>query len=249
MAYLEKHWKTFLRSFKLDALAFKLLVTDMLFILTLMLAYSVLYAFWMRNLLGISALLGIESGGMPAASSINTLKVWNAFAIKTIIILVVSILLYILLISLYSAFSHTFINRKNFTLKLFLNFISIYSLSTLLYLTLITIMFFISQNIILIAWCILIITMIYLYMLLIFYLVTNDGKFLKIVRHGLKSMIRLHDTLIPLVLGFILMTLATIVIELLFGKFLALSVILLLLAFLYLATWLKKYLHHVIHEI
>jgi hypothetical protein len=249
MKYVDKHWKTFLNSFRLDALAFKLLVTDILFILTVILTYGILYAFWMKNVLSVSAILGVENGDVPAVSNIDILGMWNIFIAKTLFILILCVLLYILLISLYSAFSHTFINRKDFTLRLFLNFLCIYAILTLLYFIMIAMIYSLSSDTMFIAWSVIILTMIYLYSLLIFYLVTNDGKIMKIVRHGLKDMAKLHYTLPPLVLGLLLLTLISIVIGLLLGNLLLLSATLALLTFLYLATWLKKYLHHIIREV
>lgn len=246
--YAERHWKMFVRSMKLDALMFKLFITDILFILTLTLSYIVLYAFWVKNIVSISSILGIDEN-VPAISNMDILGLWNAFITKVIIILILGLLLYILWISIYSAFSHTFINKKDFTFKLFLNFLGIYASLTLIYMLLVALMFFLSQNIMFIAWSIIILTMLYLYSLLIFYLVTNGGNFTKILHHGLKSMIRLHDTLLPLLLGFLLMTAGMLILGLLLKGMPILLSICALMIFLYLVTWLKRYMHGIIHEV
>lgn len=249
MTYLDKHWKIFLKSFELDKLAFKLLATDIVFILTLVISYAILYMFWLKNLLSVSSIFNITSGDTLALSKIDITGLWHLFIIKIILILFVGVILYIVLISVYSALSHTFMNRKNFTLKLLLNFIGIYTILTVLWILLSIIIFNLSNNIVEIAWAIIIFTLLYLYALLIFYLVTNDGKFTKILHHGLKCMIQLHHTLIPILLGFVLMLLTSIIIGLLLGKFLVLSGVIALLIFLYLLTWFRKYLYHVIHEV
>jgi hypothetical protein len=249
MLYIQKHWKIFLKSFNIDMLALKLLATDILFIFTLVLSYSLLYLFWLKNVFSVATLLGISNGVVPAASNMDISALWHSFIIKVLLILLLGVLIYLVLISLYSAFSHTFINRKKFTLKLFLNFLSIYSILTFLYILVSVIIFNISNNIIAIAWGVIILTLLYVYALLIFYLVINDGTFSKILHHGWKSMIRLHDTLLPLAIGLILIMITSIIIELLFGNFIIVSAILAMLVFLYLTTWLKKYLHHIIHEV
>jgi len=249
MTYVNKHWKIFWKSFKLDELALKLFVTDIVFILTLAVSYGILYLFWLKNLLSVSAIFGISSGDTLALSNIDMTGLWHSFIIKIILILFVGVILYLILISLYSAFSHTYINHKKFTLKLLLNFLGIYAILTALFILLSTTIFNLSNNIIEIAWAIIVLMLLYIYALLIFYLVTNDGKFTKILHHGWKSMIRLHDTILPLLLGFVLMILTLIIIGLLIGKLVVLSGLIALIVFLYLTTWLKKYLYHIIHEI
>jgi len=245
--YFDKHWRAFLRSFRLDVLTFKLFITDILFILTIILAYDIVYAFWIKNVVSISSILGIEEGVVPAVSTIDIAGAVQSFLTTLIIIAIVIVIIYVFLISLYGAISHTFMNDKRLTLKLFLNFLSIYSLMTLSYILLTIMIFILSQNVWLIAGMVIFLTAAYIYSMLIFYLVISDKKFKQVIRHGFKSIIRVHDTLIPIFLGTLFLVISFTVIVLLLGD-MVLSAVLILLSALYVLTWTRRYMHRMIHE-
>ena len=77
--YAERHWNIFLRSIRPDALTFKLFITDILFILTIILAYAILHVSWVKNLVSISSILGVEEN-MPAISNLDILGLWNSLS-------------------------------------------------------------------------------------------------------------------------------------------------------------------------
>jgi hypothetical protein len=81
-----------------------------------------------------------------------------------------------------------------------------------------------------------------------FYLMVNDGKWSRVWGRSLKKMIRLHDTLLPLILGALLLFIGVTIIGWVFSGII-ISGILLSLLILYMFTWLKKYLHHILHGV
>jgi len=247
--YWSKHWNIFKRSLRFDSTLLKLIFTDIGFIITLFLSYVLIYFFWIKNMLSVSYLMNIlDTAQTSAVSSSEVMNAWNHFITTVIFIVLLIILLYIILLSIYSALSHIFITKNKLGAKLFLNFIYIYAILTLIYFLLVLSIFYLSNNILLIAWGVLILTIIYLYSLLIFYLVTNDGNISKIFSHGFKSIIKFHNRLPPILLTSIMFAILLPILNIIFGWnylifFLAITILL-----LYLLNWMKKYLHHIIHS-
>jgi hypothetical protein len=250
MDYLKEHWNLLKHSFDIDSLTWKLLLTDIGFIFSLLLSYTLLYLFWAKNLLSLQNILEIAQTGQILGSTpgVSIVQLWNRVILNIVLVLVFTIIIYVLLISLYGALSHKFLSKKDFTIKLLLNFLSVNSILTVVYLLLLISVFCLSKNIKLAVWGIIVFTLLYLYALLIFYLVTKDDKLTKIFVHGFKSMVKLHYTLVPIILFIILMSLFSFIISIVsFGNTIVLTV-LALIAFFYLITWIRKYLHHVIHD-
>lgn len=247
--YFRKHWIILKNNFKLDDVTIKLILTDIGFILTLMLSYVLVYMLWARSVFSLSSLLDTISAQIPdSALGVETINLWHTFITNVILFAIVVIILYAVLISIYSAVSHKIITKNKFSAGLFLNFIYVYMILTLVYLLLLISIFYLSNNIMLIAWGILIFTLLYVYALLIFYLVTKEGKLSIILVHGFKSMILLHNTLPPIILSILIWIIFTIVVHFIFGKLLIVTISLVLFSILYLATWVKRYLYHIIHS-
>ncbi len=250
MDYLKKHWNILKHSFNVDYLTWKLLLIDLGFIFTLILSYSILYALWIKNLFSLQNIIDVAQTGqvLDVMPGLSITQLWDKLIFNLILIGVLAVLIYIILISIYGAISHKFISKKEFSLKLLLNFLCVNTILTVVYVSLIISIYYLSNEIKLIAWSIVIFTLLYFYALLIFYLVTKNDKLSKIFMHGLKSMIKLHYTLIPMILSIILFSVyLTIIYFLSFGN----TVILALLGIVglfYILVWTKRYLHHVIHD-
>ncbi|MGV8171225.1 MAG: hypothetical protein ACP5OA_00855 [Candidatus Woesearchaeota archaeon] len=251
MKYFDKHWKAFLRSFRIDALLLKLFLIDIFSILTLAVSLIVLYALWIKNSSYMYPIFNIRDIESLIASGIDISSLWNTFIMNVIFMILAGIVLSIFILSIYSSISNMLMNRKRFTWKLFSNFLSIYSILTSGYISLMLLLFMIftkSRNLMLIVWSMIILTILFLYFLLIFYLVINDGKWSKIWALSLKKMIRLHDTLLPVLLGVLILLIGVTIIGWIFGSIL-ISGILMLVLILYIFTWLKKYLHHIFYNV
>jgi hypothetical protein len=248
--YFTRHWNILKNSFKLDSTTLKLILIDFGFILTLIFSYFLLYALWLRNLLTVSGLLNVVYSGQLSAAlpGENALKIWNTFVFNVILLFILILLLYVIILSVYSAVSHNAITKNRLTLRLILNFLAVYSILTIIYLLFTISVFYLSKNIMMITWSVIIFTLIYLYFLLIFYLVTKEGKLSQIFNHGLRSSIKLHNTLLPILLAIILFGILTLLIQLVFGKILLILTLLVIISLLYTSTWIKRYLHHVIHS-
>ena len=158
------------------------------------------------------------------------------------------LLLYMVFLSIYSALSHMSITKNKFSTKLFLNFIYVYTIFTVIYLLLMLAIFYISKDIVLAAWCVILFTILYLYILLIFYLVTKDGNLSQIFSHGFKSMMKLHHTLPPIALALVMFLILISIVMLIFSSIPLIVFILFLLIIIYLSNWMKKYLHQIIHS-
>lgn len=250
MIYIKKHWAIFKKSFNLDLLLVKLCITDIIFMISLIFSYYLVYFFWIKNVLSITNILSVtQSNILPEnISGTALLNSWNTFIFNLVLLIILIVLIYVVLLSIYGAVSHKFITNNKFSSKLFLNFFYIYGILTSIYLLIIISIFYLSTDVWLIAWSIFILTIIYMYFLLIFYLVINDAKLSKIFHKGFTSLIKLHHTLMPIIVFFILFTLVFLVMALIFGKLIILFVILSLLFILYLINCLKRYLHQIIHS-
>ncbi len=250
MNYLQKHWEILKNSFKLDDLTWKLPLIDIGFVLSLFVFYALILFLWVRTYLSFENLVAIAQSGQALAytSGTSITQLWIKSIWMIILIFVLIVLAYVLLLSLYGALSHKFLSKKTFTSKLFINFLCVNAILTLLYIVFVVSIFTLSSNIKLIAWGMIIFTLLYIYALLIFYLVTKEDKLAKIFVHGFKSMIKLNHTLVPIVLSIILFAIVSIVIYLISFWSTILMTILAFLLLFYLITWVKKYLHHIVHE-
>ena len=248
--YFVKHWNILKKSFKLDDVIYKLILTDIGFIITLLISYTMVYFLWVRTLLSVPNLLSMFSTGQVPRTvpGEELIRSWNIFVTNLMLILVLIVILYILILSIYGAISHVFMTKNKFSIKLFLNFIYIYLILTLLYALFLIAIFYLSKDIWLSACGVILFTVLYIYSLLIFYLVINGGPLSKVISHGLRSMIRLHHTLVPIILSIIIWLILVVIIQLLFAKLLVVSVPLITLSMIYTLSWTKKYLHHVIHS-
>jgi hypothetical protein len=247
--YFLKHWNILKNSFVIDGTILKLICIDLGFIFTILLSYMLLYALWLRNTSAVSNLLNmIYSGQLTDVAGYNLPKIWHQFLINTILLFVLIILIYILLLSVYGALSHTIITKNRFNWRLILNFICVYSGLTGIYLFFLIAMFFLSKNIMLLTWGLIIFTFLYLYLLLIFYLVTKEGKFGQILVHGFKSALKLHNTLPPMILALLILSILTVLIQVLFGGLSILITLLVLVSLLYISAWIKRYMHKIIHS-
>jgi len=247
--YFFKHWNILKKSFNFDSVLFKLMLIDIGFIVSLFLSYVLVYFLWIRNILTVSYLVNIlntpQISDVPASEIVSA---WNHFVTAATLILLLVLLLYMIVLSIYSALSHMSMTKNKFSARLFLNFICTYTIFTLIYLLILLSIFYFSKNILLAAWCLILITILYLYTLFIFYLVTKDGKLSQIFSHGFSSMIRLHHTLPPIVLALIMFLAFLSIVLLIFGNWPFIVFMLLLLIMIYLSNWMKKYLHQIIHS-
>jgi len=249
MKYIDKHWKILKKSFKADFVALKLALLDIGFLLTLVLSYTLIYFLFVRSYLSISNILDIANGGKipPSMSGMNMTVLWNTFVADVIIIIVLAVLLYVLILSVYGTISHLCLTNNKFKMNILINFIYIYALFTLVYLLLMVLVFVVSKNIMTAAWITLIMTLVYAYIMLVFYLVIKDDHLYKILKHGFKSMIRIHDTIVPIVLSMIMLSVLSIIFTLLFSQFILLLGILLYISTIAVMIWLRRYMHELIH--
>jgi hypothetical protein len=251
--YAHTHWTSIKNSFEFDSITLKLILLDVSLIFTLMLSYVLIYFLWVKNLFSVSNILSlINSGSLPdpntGISSSDLLNSWNNFIFNVILIIVVAVLLYIIIISIYSALGHKILTRNKFSLKLFLNFLASYALWTLIYILSILLLFHISTDIIFIAWIIISITLLYLYALLIFYITTSGNNLSGVLLKGLKSMLKLHHAVPVLLCTLILFSVIGGIMAFVFQKIPVISVILIFVIVLYSNSWIKRYMHQVLHS-
>lgn len=249
MNYLQKHLRILKNSFKVDMTFFKLGLIDLGFVLTLILSYMLIYFFYVKDYLSISNLLSIANNGRtpPSMSGMDMNILWNTFVANSIVIILVTLILYVIILSIYGTISHLCLTNNKFKRNILINFIYIYALFTLIYILLSILIFFMITNIMTAAWIIFVLTIIYLYAMMIFYLVIKDDKIGKIFRHGFKSMIKIHDTIIPIIISIIALSIICFIIVLLFNQFVMFAGILIYLSFIIVLIWFRRYMHVLIH--
>jgi len=246
--YVSKHWSIFKKSFNFDSVLFRLLLLDVGFILILFLSYLLVYFLWIKNTLILSNIVSILN--TMQASTVPTSEIiisWHHLLLSVILMLLLILVLYILLLSIYTVLSYVIMTKKRFSLKVFLNSILIYLMFTVVYLLILLLVFYLFKNVWLAAWSVILITLLYLYTLLIFYLVIDDNGLLKVFGLGFRNMIKLYDTLPPILFALIMFLIIIAIITLIFGSIPLVVFLIVLLAIVYLSNWMKKYLHQITH--
>ena len=246
--YVSKHWSIFKKSFNFDSVLFRLLLLDVGFILILFLSYLLVYFLWIKNTLILSNIVSILN--TMQASTVPTSEIiisWHHLLLSVILMLLLILVLYILLLSIYTVLSYVIMTKKRFSLKVFLNSILIYLMFTVVYLLILLLVFYLFKNVWLAAWSVILITLLYLYTLLIFYLVIDDNGLLKVFGLGFRNMIKLYDTLPPILFALIMFLIIIAIITLIFGSIPLVVFLIVLLAIVYLSNRMKKYLHQITH--
>ena len=222
MSYISKHWKLLKNSFMIDSMALKLAALDAGMILTVMISYIFVYYMFLRSYLSISNIIYVANTGKVPSSigGMDMTVLWNTFVANVIIATLITLVLYVLILSFYGIISHNILTNNRFKFNTLANFIYIYSLFTLIYVLLSILIFSTVKSIIAASWLIIILTLVYLYAMLIFYLVIKDDKIPKILSHGFRAMAKLHDTLVPIMLAIIMLAIVSAVLALLFKDYL-----------------------------
>ena len=247
--YALKHWKQLRNSVKLDSTMFKLLLIDIGFFVTILLSYVLIYYYYIRNYLTINNLLAVANvASPPSMSGVDVVAVWNNFLFNMILMVILAVLIYISIISIYSALSHFVLTHNKFNLKLIKNFVVIYSILTLIYLSLIVLVFSSINNVMTSAIIMIILSIIYSYFMLIDYLTINDSGISKNIIKGLKHIIRLHHKILPLLTYIISASILLSIALILFKNYLGICIIAIYLSISISFVWLRRYLHGIIHE-
>jgi hypothetical protein len=243
--YFDDHIDILKHSFNIDRTFIKLMCIDIGFLVTLVLSYGIVYIVWTKNLVSIASIYNILNTALSPEiiPTAEVIRLWNHFVITAILVMIAVVILYAIILSIYSAIGHSIMTKNRFSIRLLLNYFYIYIFLTLIYILFSAPVFFFSNNTIFIAYCILIFTFIYLYLMLVFYIVTTSEGLLKVLKSGFKKSMHVQNIFPAIIFAIILITVLFTIIHLIFGGIIALSVFLALFSMLYVSVWMKKYLY------